>query len=879
MPQFGQFWRKINFLLVRNQMERELQEEMRFHAQLKAEKNLGKGMDAVEAHFTARRQLGNMTLQQEESRSTWGFPRLESVVQDFRYGARGLRNAPGFTTVALLTLALGIGATTAIFSIVYAVMLRPLPYKDSERLVNISTVSSMFPEFTLGQSIPNLNDIKARAKSLEMLATYQRTSLTLTGAGEPEQISAAAVSSNFLDPFSVHPILGRAFLPADEQEKNGNVVLLGYRLWQERFGSDPQIVGKPIHLDQTPYTVVGVLPQGISGFYLRGYGKADVLVPLVVPPDKAKNRTGWMYLAIAKLRPGVSVAKAQAEMDGIAGALSQEYPKEASQIKFPVQTLRDTNLGGDKRELMILLAAVGFLLLIACANVSNLVLSRGLQRQREIAVRAALGASRRRVVRQLLLESLLLAVTGGAAGLALAVWGIHGFRALAPIDFPRLDEVRLEPHIAFFAFMISVLAAAIFGLAPAISASRSDLTATMKENSVTVSARQPFLRSALVVTEAALALVLLTGSALMVQSMMRTLRVDPGLRTDHMVTAEVTLSATRYPSEEAQLLFTRKLLDALRAQPQFSGAALSNNSILAHSTALTTFDPATLGSNEKETNLEARWTSPGFFSTMGIPVLRGREFSDQDQKGAPNVIIINESMAQHFFPRHDAVGRGFKFSLRDKDSYQIIGIVADTRDIQLNAKPRPEIYFPILQVGSNELRIMVRSSLDPAAVSALLRNALRSVDKDEPLREVQTMTEVIASSIADHRFRTWILSAFAAAGLMLTLIGIYGVISYSVAQRTHEMGIRIALGARPGKMLLMVLGHGLWLAGLGTAIGLAGAFLLMRVLANQLYEIKPSDPVTLIGAATAMLLIAAGASYVPARRATRVDPMIALRYE
>jgi putative ABC transport system permease protein len=879
MPQIDQFLRRIIFLFSRKRMERELAEEMRFHAQRKAEKNLDKGMDSAEAHYAVRRQLGNVTLQQEESRRSWGFPRLESVIQDLRYGARGLRNSPGFTLVALLTLALGIGATTAIFSIVYAVVLRPLPYKDSRRIVNISTVSSMFPEFTLGQSIPNLNDIKARAKSLETIATYQRTSLVLTGTGEPEQISVAAVSPNFLDVFGAHPMLGRAFLPGDEQQKNGNLVLLGYRLWQKRFGSDPQIVGKRINLDQKPYTVVGVLPQTVSSFYLRGYGKTDAIVPLVVPPDQAKNRTGWMYLAIAKLRSGVSLARAQAELDAIAGALAHEYPKDASQIKFPVETIQDTTVGGDKRELMILLAAVGFLLLIACANVSNLVLSRGLQRQREIAVRAALGASRTRVARQLLLESLLLAVTGGAAGLGLAVWGIQAFHALAPVDFPRLDELRLEPHVAFFAFMISVLAAVVFGLAPAISASRSDLTSTMKENSATASTRQPFLRSALVVTEVALALVLLTGSALMVQSMMRTLRVDPGLRTDHMVTAEVTLSTTRYPSEEAQLLFTRKLLDALRAQPQFSGVALSNNSILAHSTALTTFDPATLGSNEKETNLEARWTSPGFFSTMGIPVLRGREFSDQDQKGAPNVIIINESMAQRFFPRHDAVGRSFKFSLHDKDSYQIVGIVADTRDIQLNAKPRPEIYFPVLQVGGNELRIMVHSSLDPAAVSGLLRNALRSVDKDEPLREVRTMTEVIASSIADHRFRTWLLSAFAFAGLILTLIGIYGVISYSVAQRTHEMGIRIALGARPGKMLLMVLGHALQMAVAGAAIGIAGAFLLMRVLANQLYEIKSSDPVTFIGAAIAMLLVSTGASYLPARRATRVDPMVALRCE
>lgn len=879
MPQFDQFLRKIMFLFSRKRRERELAEEMRLHAQLKVEKNLGKGLDPAEAHYAVRRQLGNVTVQQEESRRIWGFPRVESVVQDLRYGARGLRNSPGFTFVALLTLALGIGATTAIFSIVYAVVLRPLPYKDSQRLVNISTVSSMFPEFTLGQSIPNLNDIRQRARSLEKIATYQRTSLALTGTGEPEQISVAAVSSNFLDVFSVHPLLGRAFLPGDEQEKNGNVVLLGYRLWQKRFASDPQAVGKTINLDQKPYTVIGVLPRNVSGFYLRGYGKTDAIIPLIVPPDKAKNRTGWMYVAIAKLRSGVSVGSAQAELDAIAGALSHEYPKEASEIRFPVETIQDTTVGGDKRELMILLAAVGFLLLIACANVSNLVLSRGLQRQREIAVRAALGGSRTRVVRQLLLESLLLAVTGGAAGLGLAVWGIQAFHALAPVDFPRLDELRLEPHIAFFACMISVLAAVIFGLAPAISASRSDLASTMKENSATASTRQPFLRSALVVTEVALALVLLTGSALMVQSMLRTLRVDPGLRTDHMVTAQVALSAIRYPSEDAQLLFNKKLFDALRAQPQFSGVALSNNSLLDHSIALMSFDPAALGSTDKEVSLETREISPGFFFTMGIPVLRGREFGDRDQKGAPKVVIINESMAQRFFPQQDAMGRSIKFSPRGKDSYQIIGVVADTRDIQLNAKPRPEIYFPILQDTGNELRIMVRSSLDPAAVNDLLRNALRSVDKDEPLREVRPMTEVIASSVADHRFRTWLLSAFAAAGLILTLIGIYGVISYSVAQRTHEMGIRIALGARSTKMQLMILAHGLRLAALGAAIGLVGAFLLMRVLANQLYEIKPSDPVTLIGAAIAMLLVSAGASYLPARRAARVDPMVALRCE
>lgn len=879
MAKVGQFWRRLLFLFNRDRFERELQEEMRLHAQMKAEKKIAAGLDREEAQFAAQRQLGNTLLQQEQSREQWGFRFIESVLQDMRYGARGLRNSPAFTAIALLTLALGIGATTAIFSIVYAVLLRPLPYKDSQRIVNISTVSSMFPEFTLGQAIPNLNDIKARAKSFENIATYQLESFTLTGTGEPEQINGAGVSPNFLDIFNVHPVLGRAFVASDENLKNGNVVLLSYRLWQKRFAGDPQIVGKSLAFDQKPYTIIGVLPMDAGDFYLRSHEKTDALVPLVIKPEDERNRTAWMYLTLAKLRSSVPLVQAQSELNTIAAALVRQYPKEDSQISFPVTTIQDETVGDGKRELLILLIGVGFLLLIACANVSNLMLSRGLQRQKEIAVRSALGASRKRILRQLLLESFLIALAGGTAGVALAAAGIDQFRAYAPAGFPRLDEVRMEPHIALFALAISAAAALLCGLAPAVSASRSNLNLTIKDNGPAAAPRS-FLRGFFVVTEVALALMLLTGSALMLQSMARMLRVDTGLRTDHLITAQVSLSPTRYPTEEAQTLFTKKLFDALRAQPEFSAVAMSNNSILSHATALLSIDPSVLGgTDKKQVNLEARSVSPGFFPAMGVPVLRGRDFNDHDMKGSPNVVVINDSMAQRFFPGQDPVGKVIRFSPQSKDRYEIVGVVADTRDIQLSAKPRPEIYFPILQDNFGELKIMVRSSLAPAAAGTVLQKSLWSVDKDEPLREVRTMAEVISRSVAEPRFRTWLLAAFAAAGLMLTLIGIYGVISYSVAQRTHEMGIRMALGAQPANVLRLVLNQGVRLALLGAAIGLFGSFLLMRALANQLYDIRPGDPVTLIGAAAGMLLVAAGASYIPARRATRVDPIVALRYE
>ena len=801
---------------------------------------------------------------------------IESVAQDVRYGLRGLRKSPGFTTVAMLTLALGIGASTAIFSIVNTVLLRPLPYKDSSRLVHVWTTSTMFPEFTLGQSIPNLQDIEARSHSFETLATVETRAKNLTGSGEPEQLRTAAVSSGFLTLFGVHPVLGRDFRPEDEQRKDGDVVLLSYGLWQRRFGGDGSIVGRVIMLDQQPWTVAGVLPSGFSF-----PAKIDALVPRNVPPEHLRERQAWMYMTLGKLRPDVPLAMAQSEMNGIASALAHQYPKDAAGIQFPLVTLQANATRNGKPQLLALLGAVGFLLLIACANVSNLVLSRGLRRQREIAVRAALGASRRRILRQLVIESLLLAMAGGAVGAALAIAGVRLFRVLAPAGFPRIEELRTEPITLLIALMVSALAGILCGLAPALTITRGDLNLPIRDNSAASSApvRLVSLRSFLVVAEVALALVLLTGSALMAQSMMRLLRVDTGLTTDHLLTGELTLPKALYDSKDSQHLFLERLLQALHARPQFSGVVLTNSPLLTGNLTVSSFDPAVLGSSEKKTTLEIRSVTPDYFSTLGIRIQRGRIFNERDTTGSLSVTLINEAMARRFFPGVDPIGKLLKFEADDKTGAQIVGVVADTRDTGLNAPPRLQEYFPLLQNPSERVHILVRSSLDPAAAIAEVQRAVWSVDKDLPLSKTRTMGEVISESVAEPRFRTWLLSAFAFAGLILTLIGIYGVISYSVRQRTREMGIRIALGAQSGSLLGLVLRQAVVLAVTGAVCGAIGSLLLMRLLASQLFEIKPGDPVTLIGAALLMMIVALAAAWIPARRATKVDPMIALRHE
>ncbi len=867
--------RRIVFLLRRNQMDNDLAEEMRDHLERKAEKNRAAGMTEKDAAYAARRQLGNLALQHEQSRASWGFPLLESVLQDVRYGLRGLRKAPGFSTVAVLTLALGIGATSAIFSITNAVLLRPLPYKDSNRLVHVWTMTARFPEFRMGNSKPDFDELRARARCFEAVASYQPQYLTITGTGEPEQISAAAVSSDFLRLFSVQPLLGHAFQPGDEDMKNGHVVLLSYGLWQRRFAGDPAVVGKEAAFDQIPYSVAGVLPKGFT------YPEADAWVPLVITGKDRIDRNKWAYFTLGKLKPAVSVRDAQGEMDRIQDQIVREYPKEESDVRLNVMPLRDGVVhDGTKSELATLLGAVGFLLLIGCANVSNLILSRSVQRGREISLRAALGASRGRILRQLLIESLLLALAGGLVGMLIAGACLGAFRAFSPPSFSRLDEVRLEPAVALIALAVSSVAGVLCGLAPALHTSRPGLTFALRERTGSAPLTKRFsLRNFLVVSEISLALALLTGSALMVQSLARLLRVDTGFRTDHLLTARIDLARPRYPSADAQRIFLERLLEALRAEPQFKGMALANNSMMTGSTALTTFDPATVGSNEKPTNLEAKSVSPGFFEALGIPVVSGRSFNDRDTKGSPQVSIISESLARRFFPGKDPLGRILKFGPDPEDRFQIVGVVADTRDIHLDAKVRLQVYFPLLQDPYSSMSVMVRSSADPLMLANLLQQRVWSVDKDQPLTKLNSMTAVIAQSVAEPRFRTWLLSAFAAAGLALTLIGIYGVISYSVSQRTQEMGIRIALGAQAGDVRRLILTQGLWLALIGAAAGVLGSLGLMRLLASQLYEVKPGDPLTLAGAALLMLVVALCASYVPARRATKVDPMVALRHE
>jgi putative ABC transport system permease protein len=874
MARIGEILRKLSFLLQRSRLDRELQEEMRDHLERKIEKNMAAGMPAEEARRSAQLQLGNFTREREESRSSWGFPLIESVFQDVRYALRGLRKSPSFTTVAVATLALGIGATTAIFSIANAVLLRPLDYKDSDRLVLVWSRTTRFPDFKMGFSFPDFEDLRAQARSFETLACYSFKRLILTGKGEPEAILAVAASPDFLRVFSVQPFVGSMF-SSEDYETNRHVVLLSYGLWQRRFASDRDIVGKNIDFGGVPYTVAGVLPRDFK------FRDANLIVPMVVDGDDKTERQRWMFFTIAKLKPGVALRIAQAEVDSFQAGLAQAYPQKESDTRREIKAMQEGSVSAPVRtQLATLVGAVSFLLLIGCANVSNLVLSRSVQRQREIALRAALGASQRRILRQLFVESLVLALTGGLAGLLLAVVGIRSFRMFAPAGFSRLEQIHVEPAVAWIALLVSCTAGILCGLLPALNTARTDLNLALRERSGTAVGTPGFsLRNLLVICEVSLALALLTGSALLVQSLSRMMRVETGFRTDHLLTAHIDMGEASYPKDEARELYTKRLLETLRAEPQFTGVAISNNSLMKQTMALMSFNPEEMGIHEKRFNIESKSVSPAYFETMGIPLLGGRSFDERDVKGSLQIAAISQSLGKRLFPGENPVGKTLKLGKKPDDVYQIVAVVADTLDIYLAQKAQLQIYFPVLQNPSPGLNVMVRSNADPLTLVRALQMRVWSIDKDQPLTDVDSLTSVISTSVAEPRFRAWLLGAFAVAGLVLTLTGIYGVISYSVSQRIQEIGIRMALGAQSGDVLGMVLKQGMGLALVGAIIGLLGSLGLMRLLSSQLFGIKPTDPVTFAMSAVLMIVVAACASYIPALRATRVDPMIALRNE
>ena len=868
----------------RKRMLYDLEQDIRDHIARETQDNIDRGMTPEEARYAAMRKFGNVTNVKEETRDVWSLIWLEQLLEDIRFGLRLLRKNPGFTAVAILTLALGIGANAAVFSVVYAVLLRPLPYRDPSRLVVLHETTPKVGDVSV--SFPNFLDWRAASHTFAQMAAVESVDFNLAGITQPENISGDAVSPNFLSMMGVRPFLGRDFDASEEKAGTAPVLLLSYSLWQSHLGGDPNAVGKTITLDGRSFTIVGVLPPNY-----RALDTTDVLLPIGVwatkNADAIKERgdRGDMVV-IGRLGPGVAFGQARAEMEGIAARLATEYPGSNDQFSVTLHSIREAFVGDMKTAILILFGAVLFVLLIACANVANLFLVRGASRTKEIALRIAFGASRGRIIRQMLTESLILACFGGAVGVALAFGGIRGMTQLIPADMLSGATVNLNSVVLLFVAGVVILAAFIFGLAPALHSTKPDVQSELKEGGRTSSggAAQNRLRGALAVAEISLALILLIGAGLMIKSLYRLLQVDPGFRPDRVLTMGMDLRAQQYSQDPAVLNFWQQLIDRVSALPGVQSAAVGTVIPLtdSHSRSDVTIEGMALPSPGNSPHPDVHVVSPGYVSTLGIPLLRGRTFTEQDNEKAPLAAMINAMVARRFFPNEDPIGKRFMFGHPASDPakwYTIVGVVSDTRLYGLANPARLEVYLSFRQNPRSSMALVVKSGVDPAALTSAVREAVQSIDKDQPVFAVSTMEELVRNSVATRRMTLVLLGLFSALALVLGAIGIYGVISYSVTQRTHEIGIRMALGAPRGDVFRLVVGEGLKLAGIGIAIGIAAAFGLARLMSSLLYGISATDFETFAGVAVLLALVALLACYIPARRAMRVDPTVALRYE
>lgn len=809
---------------------------------------------------------------------------MEILLQDIRFSIRMLLKKPGFTVIAVIALALGIGANSAIFSVINAVLLRPLPYKAPEQLVWIWETNPTSDIKQEPASPPNFADWKSQNQSFDSMTAYATSTPILAGGGEPERIPGVAVTEGFFSVLGVDAMLGRTFLPEEDKQGNHRVAILSHALWQRRFGADPNIVDQTITLNGNPYVVVGVMPPAFQTVRTADGLSAQIWTPLPLNYAQAARRGDFLSV-IARLKPSVSIEQARSEMASITHGLEEQYPQTNTGWGVTIIPLHEKFVGDVRPALVILLGAVCFLLLIACANVANLLLARAATRQKEISLRTALGASRGRIVRQLLTESMLLAVIGGALGLLLAFWGIKVLIALSPENIPRLNEVGLDARVLGFTFAVSVLTGVVFGLLPALQASKPNLNESLKEGgrSSAGGIRSGRLRNLLAVAEVALALVLLVGAGLLVKSFMRLQQVNPGFNPERVLTMELLLPSSKY-KEGAQVTgFYNQLLTMIQSLPGVESAGAVSTLPLAGTGSIIAFDIEGRPQRQPSDNTpdaEYRVISADYFRTMGIPLKRGRLFTEQDVPEAPRALIISETMARQHWPNEDPIGKRINTGDPQTTPWRtVVGIVGDIKNQGLETEPYAQMYAPYTQYPQQSLALVVRTASDPVGFASTIRSQVWEIDRDLPLYKIRTMEQILSASIARPRFNMFLIVIFAAVALVLASVGIYGVISYSVTQRTHEIGVRMALGAQRGDVLRLIVGQGMALALAGVSVGLLASFALTRVMSSLLYGVSATDPITFAAISILLTGVALLACFIPAHRATKVDPMIALRYE
>src|SRR3954447_13291827 len=897
MPDFrNEIRERLGSLELAPGRENEIAEELSHHLEDEYEQALSRGASEEEARQgvltefnqsdVLTRSLKGVERRVQQNPVQMGTERKRNMFadlsQDVRYGARMLLKNPGFTVIAVLALALGIGANSAIFSVVNTLLLRPLPYKNPDQLVVIweNATHLGFPKNT--PSPANFLDWQKQATVFAGMGAFAEKTFNLTGVGEPERLEGRRVSANLFDLLGVKPVIGRNFVP--EEDKPGTkVALLNESLWKRRFGSDPSVIGRALNLNGESYTVVGVLPRSVQ---LPAFGnwRDQVWVPLAFTSEEAASRGNHYLEVIGRMKPGVKLEQARAEMATIMARLAQQYPEDNTRMGTVVNPLHEEIVGDMKPALLVLLGAVAFVLLIACANVANLLLARAAVRHKEIALRLALGADRTRLTKQLLVESVMLSLLGGAVGLGFAYAGLQVLTRFIPPDVAHADTIAIDGKVLVFTLLIALVTGLIFGLAPASQASNFNLNETLNEGGRDSGAgvRGKRLRSALVIAEVAVSIVLLIGAGLLINSFMHLRNLDPGFRTDHLLTLNVDLSETKYPDNPKRTAFFDEVVRRVQALPGVRSVAVAGNLPFTYNG-----DSMPIGVEgvpdpppDQHPDVIYRAVGPGYFSTMGIPFVRGRDFNDQDSLDANLAVVVSEKTAKYYWPDADPIGKRLKNGTTTQEGpwRTVIGVVKDVRQNDFIAEPKMQMYFTYRQLRSlMPNALIVRTAIDPLSLATPVRNAIWAVDKDQTVAHIDSMEHIVAGAVARQRFSMLLLAVFAAVALVLAAVGIYGVMSYSVAQQTREIGIRMALGAQRSDVLTMTVKQGLKLVGFGLIIGLVAAFILTRVMATLLFGISATDPLTFISISLVLLLVALVASYIPALRATRVDPMIALR--